>query len=492
MAVPTSPPARAASTSRSRSASPPRLRPNDQDTMHPPPRLRIAFVHPDLGIGGAERLIVDAATGLQSRGHAVRVYTSHHDAAHCFPETRDGTLRVGVHGDWLPRSTLGRLHLVWAVVRHLWLCLILALRHRSDPADVYVVDQLSTGVPFLQRATGARVLFYCHFPDKLLASSKTRGSTLGRVYRAPLDWIEEATTGAADEIVVNSKFTRAVFRAAFPSIKRVPAVVYPGVPPAPVSGSAPAWEVTAPGPVFASINRFERKKNLPLALAAFARARAALPAGATLVLAGGFDPRVRENAAVLAELTEQAKSLNLTSATVAGSDLTGPAWPLPAGTPVVFVTSIPEPAKSALLARATALVYTPAYEHFGIVPVEAMRAGVPVVAVNNGGPAESVRHHRTGYLCSPAGAQVGEGEVDLEDFVRTVNGGGANLDEALVAQFALGMQWAAGLAPKQRAAFAEAARERVEEKFSRGAFIDALEAALMACTAGAVCRAKAE
>ena len=30
--------------------------------------LRIAVVHPDLGIGGAERLIVDAALELQKKG----------------------------------------------------------------------------------------------------------------------------------------------------------------------------------------------------------------------------------------------------------------------------------------------------------------------------------------------------------------------------------------------------------------------------------------
>lgn len=71
--------------------------------------LRIAFIHPDLGIGakhncywcvslsnsslflgGAERLVVDAAVGLQKLGHTVEIYTSHHDPAHCFDETRDG------------------------------------------------------------------------------------------------------------------------------------------------------------------------------------------------------------------------------------------------------------------------------------------------------------------------------------------------------------------------------------------------------------------
>jgi hypothetical protein len=50
------------------------------------------FFHPDLGIGGAERLVVDAAIALQSRGHKVTIFTSHCDPQHCFDEARDGKL----------------------------------------------------------------------------------------------------------------------------------------------------------------------------------------------------------------------------------------------------------------------------------------------------------------------------------------------------------------------------------------------------------------
>jgi hypothetical protein len=42
------------------------------------------FFHPDLGIGGAERLVVDAAVALQERGHKVTIFTSHCDPQHCF------------------------------------------------------------------------------------------------------------------------------------------------------------------------------------------------------------------------------------------------------------------------------------------------------------------------------------------------------------------------------------------------------------------------
>jgi alpha-1,3/alpha-1,6-mannosyltransferase len=59
----------------------------------------ILFFHPDLGIGGAERLIIDAAVGLQNRGHKVAIFTSHCDPKHCFDEARDGMAQLSTtHG----------------------------------------------------------------------------------------------------------------------------------------------------------------------------------------------------------------------------------------------------------------------------------------------------------------------------------------------------------------------------------------------------------
>lgn len=63
-------------------------------SIPPSERQRIVFFHPDLGIGGAERLIIDAAVGLQELGHTVRIYTSHCDPDHCFEEARDGSLII--------------------------------------------------------------------------------------------------------------------------------------------------------------------------------------------------------------------------------------------------------------------------------------------------------------------------------------------------------------------------------------------------------------
>ena len=70
------------------------------------------------------------------------------------------------------------------------------------------MDQLSTCVPILRAFAHKPVLFYCHFPDKLLANgafvegnaSVKNVSLLKRIYRYPMDWLEEVTTGVLAQL----------------------------------------------------------------------------------------------------------------------------------------------------------------------------------------------------------------------------------------------------------------------------------------------------
>jgi len=214
-----------------------------------PSPQNVAFIHPDLGLGGAERLIVDAACGLQNLGHKVTMFTTHHEPNRCFSETIDGTLRVHVHGDFLPRALFNRLSILFATWRMLWCTFMVSLFYSAF--DVIVVDQVSAVIPLarffafiLRRKT--KVIFYCHFPDKLLsthnqgsdvvikhlssrsslaqttkspATANKKPGFLSRLYRTVFDQLEEITTGTAHAIMVNSKFTSRVFKDAFPSIQ---------------------------------------------------------------------------------------------------------------------------------------------------------------------------------------------------------------------------------------------------------------------------------
>lgn len=79
--------------------------------------MRVAFVHPDLGIGGAERLVVDSALALNDLGHHCTIYTAHYDPMRSFREVAPPDPRVNVKVVWLPvpRAVCGRFH-----VRSIW------------------------------------------------------------------------------------------------------------------------------------------------------------------------------------------------------------------------------------------------------------------------------------------------------------------------------------------------------------------------------------
>ncbi|XP_070381218.1 alpha-1,3/1,6-mannosyltransferase ALG2 isoform X1 [Dermacentor albipictus] len=343
---------------------------------------QVCLVHLDLGVGGAERLMVDVGLALRSKGNPVYIVTTHHDRNHCFPETLDDQFKVVVVGDWLPRSVLGRFYALCSYLRMMVAALYVVWFSDIHP-DVIICDQVSACVPILRLCRNARVVFYCHFPDLMLSKP---GGLLKRIYRWPINALEQWSTGFADSVLVNSHFTGRVFREVFPRLSNVQLrVLYPAASLSaverPLEGTLDELGIDKPqGALFLSLNRFERKKNLALALHAVELASREVPIH--LIVAGGYDPECRENVEHWDELVSLAEQLGVQQR-------------------VSFVRSPSESAKLLLLHTCRAVVYTPANEHFGIVPVEAMCMRRAVVACNSGGPTETVVHGETGLLCDP-------------------------------------------------------------------------------------------
>lgn len=126
-----------------------------------------------------------------------------------------------------------------------------------------------------------------------------------------------------------------------------------------------------------SVGRFVPRKGFDVVV----RALPAIP-DAELVLVGGpdradvaADPEARR----LRELAER----------------------LGVGDRVVFQGSVARADMPALLRSADVVACTPWYEPFGIVPLEAMACGVPVVAAAVGGMLDTVVHDVTGRLVTP-------------------------------------------------------------------------------------------
>jgi alpha-1,3/alpha-1,6-mannosyltransferase len=52
-------------------------------------KKKIVFLHPDFGIGGAERLVLDAALATKSKGQQVHIVTNQFSEQHCFTELKE-------------------------------------------------------------------------------------------------------------------------------------------------------------------------------------------------------------------------------------------------------------------------------------------------------------------------------------------------------------------------------------------------------------------
>ena len=407
----------------------------------------VVVLHPDLGLGGAERLIVDVSLAIQSSSKTVKVITSHYDSNRRFEDA--SRLNVDVRGSLFPRSFFGRFHFVCALIRFCIVTLFIPLN-----ADVVVVDQIAH-VVFLAKLLRAiralcgyssfSVVFYCHFPDSLLvvdSETSTWAKKLKQLYRLPIDYVEKKATEASDMVFVNSEFTRSVVASSFGERLAARCVVlYPCVSETLLGASerirvnervtfddarVRTWMKEHKTRILLSMNRFERKKNLALAIEALHELK---DPNYVLVLAGGYDVRVSENVEHLEELRAKARELGVDSR-------------------VAFVRSYTNDQRFELLRTAWCVLYTPSFEHFGIVPLEAMAARLPVIALNNGGPKESIVHEETGFLCKP------NSPIDVSEAIRRIS------------------------SDQVRSTMGRAGRMRVQDVFSPNAFRQKLMRAL--------------
>lgn len=336
-------------------------------------RGEIVFLRPGLGIGGGERWCIDAARVLAGSGRRVRRVIGEEDTRR-FADANDGLAPpetplplAPVHSDRL--RTLRSILRLRRVAR--------AFAATGARPEAIVLDQLPHVAPYLRRLwPKVRVLMYCHFPDGLIAR---RGGGAARFfYRRWVDGLEARGLAACHAVAANSAFTaRAV--SDFTGGRVRAEVVHPGVA---MPVTAPRWPEPGPFSVF-TLGRFDPDKRLDFSLEAWAKLEERLPATAfaacRLTLAGGCDPRRPVSREVRASLEARIARQGW------GERVRLAAEPTPAEIEAGF-------------AGAHCLLHPMPGEHFGLVPVEAMARGRPVLAVAGAGPDETVLDGRSGAL----------------------------------------------------------------------------------------------
>jgi glycosyltransferase involved in cell wall biosynthesis len=321
-------------------------------TASPPDELRerfprVAVVHDWLTIPGGSEQVVLELLGMFPRAE---LFTSVYDPAPWPSEITERT----VHTSFLNR--------IPGAVRH-YPKLLPLMERAFRSFDLSGFDLvLSSSHAFaknVRKPPGALHVCYCHTPMRYAwEESFLEGEEIGRATRLLLPpllaWLRRqdlAGAGGPDLFVANSRHVADRIHRFY---GRTAEIVHP-----PVDVDHFLGLPRAPADYYLAFGRVVPYKRVDLSVAACARL------GRTLEVAG------------------DGRALDAVRAV--------------AGDGARFLGRVSEAERNRLLGGARAVLF-PGEEDFGIVPVEAQAAGVPVIAYGVGGAAESVLDGRTGVL----------------------------------------------------------------------------------------------
>ncbi|HPD13356.1 MAG TPA: glycosyltransferase family 4 protein [Planctomycetota bacterium] len=352
--------------------------------------MKIALVHPNLAVrGGAENVVVWLAQSLARRGHRVIVLTASY-RPELWPEEQVRGLQVEILRAPLAflRSKRLTLHSFGrSLARRVADCDV--LNCHNWPSNLWVARARRASRRF------PRVVWYCQEPNRRIYWEETdrnlvrfaaaggdlrynehlrrdvereRASAALRARKRARDiaW-DQAALQAVDQALVNSRFSQAAFERVY---RRAAAICALGIPLP--DEREPACER---GVGFCAVSPLTRKKNVHNVIEAFG-------------LLAGEERLGQARLRIVGDGAERP----LLERRVAELGLTGR---------VEFLGFVPDAELRRVYREARLLVYVPVDEPFGLVPLEAMASGTPVVASDHGGPLESVVHGETGLHVNP-------------------------------------------------------------------------------------------
>lgn len=339
--------------------------------MDPETPLRIAVFH-DLPSGGAKRTVHAQIRELVRRGHRVEAFLPSTAEEEFFPlrEVADAVHVVEVpaqpHRERLlaGRPSPGDL-LQWARLFH-------GIRRGQQKSaaqvdsrsfDVVVVHPSQfTQAPFFLRYSTTPSIYYCQEVLRAAHEPLITSPLMRLGIRATLGRMDKRNVGSANAIVSNSEYTTRRIREVY---GRESTPVPPGV-------DALAFQPVEVDKVdyLLSVGAIHPLKGLELVVEALGR----LPQGLRFPLVIVSDRHREKEKQRLLGLAEKLEvKLEIRS-------------------------RIPEEELRVLYARARVVLCASHLEPLGLVPLEAMACGTPVVAVDEGGFQETILNGKTGFL----------------------------------------------------------------------------------------------
>jgi glycosyltransferase involved in cell wall biosynthesis len=332
--------------------------------------LRVAFYYPWIYLtSGGERIIVELTRRSK---HDWTLFTSHFEPENTFPEMRTRKVvelrQVSVKRDILSTAK-SAFHIMTETLP-------------MEDYDALFVMCEGLGDMIMFRNHSKPSLCYCLTPLRAAFDPVYRRQSFqkrGVVGRMAL--FTGLELFAAVDRLAWRRYTRTVFLSR-ESAARARAARLPGSDTAEILYTGVGLSAPRPSdqfePFFLIPGRIMWTKNIELGIRAFQRfqTRHAEFGHYRLVIAGRVD---NKSESYLSELRA-----------LAGGDPR-----------IEFVVAPDDNQLRDLYSRCYGVLFTPLNEDLGIVPLEAMAFGKPVIAINQGGPTETIGHGRHGFLLDP-------------------------------------------------------------------------------------------
>jgi len=330
--------------------------------------------------GGANRFVVETARRLTEAGISVTLATGTLNRER-YPLPEDVSLveyggpAPGALSHWISLPILGHR-------------LRTALADRSFDVVMFHSIPLPYWTPFLRRLLPeAQFYWFAHDPNAYLnspgklADIPTPLRILLRVGLPIVRFGDRRLITHLDGVVANSKYTASVIKQVY---GRDSPVVYPGVD---TTKFTPENSDTNSNQAYIfTVGQLNEFNNFDLLLRSLARADD-IGADIPQLVVGGEGP--------------------------AGPSLRRKASQLGIEDQVRFTGYLSEAELQCHYASAKAVAYLPSNEPFGLVPVEAMASGTPVVTLDSGGPKETVVNGTTGRLTEATPTAVADALAEV-------------------------------------------------------------------------------